>query len=104
MKLKDASLLRTQSYINGEWVGAADGLSFAVHNPADGSLIAEVADLGAADVTRAIDVAVPAHPVGPHLHRRRRHGPVRPVHVVTDKVLNLRGSEGTTLAQNFSPT
>ena len=60
MKLKDASLLRTQAYINGEWVGAAGGRSFAVHNPADGSLIAEVADLGAADVTRAIDVAVPA--------------------------------------------
>ena len=60
MKLKDASLLRTQSYINGEWVGAADGRSFAVHNPADGSLIAEVADLGAADITRAIDAAVPA--------------------------------------------
>ena len=60
MKLKDASLLRTQSYINGEWVGASDGRSFTVHNPADGSLIAEVADLGAADVTRAIDLAVPA--------------------------------------------
>ena len=60
MKLKDASLLRTQSYINGEWVGAADGRNFAVHNPADGTLIVEVADLGAADVTRAIDAAVPA--------------------------------------------
>ena len=37
MKLKDASLLRTQSYINGEWVGAADGRSFAVHNVAGSS-------------------------------------------------------------------
>ena len=60
MKLKDASLLRTQSYINGKWVGAADGRSFAVHNPADGTLIAEVADLETGDVTWAIDTAVPA--------------------------------------------
>jgi succinate-semialdehyde dehydrogenase/glutarate-semialdehyde dehydrogenase len=60
MKLKDASLLREQSYINGEWVGAADGRRFVVHNPADGSVIAEVADLGATEVTRAIDAAVPA--------------------------------------------
>ena len=66
MKLKDASLLRNQSYIDGEWVGAADGRSFAVHNPADGSLIAEVADLGAADVTRAIGVAVPAQKAWAH--------------------------------------
>ena len=28
MKLKDASLLRTQSYINGEWVGADDAVSY----------------------------------------------------------------------------
>lgn len=60
MKLKDASLLRTQSCVNGEWVGAVDGRCFAVHNPADGSLIADVADLGAADIARAIDAVVPA--------------------------------------------
>ncbi|MEL0098978.1 MAG: NAD-dependent succinate-semialdehyde dehydrogenase [Opitutae bacterium] len=60
MKLKDPSLLRTDAYINGEWVSAPDGRVFGVHNPVDGSLIAEVADLGADAVTRAIDIAVPA--------------------------------------------
>ena len=45
MKLKDPSLLRSQAYINGAWVDAADGRVFAVNNPADGSLIAEVASL-----------------------------------------------------------
>jgi succinate-semialdehyde dehydrogenase/glutarate-semialdehyde dehydrogenase len=47
MKLKDPSLLRSQAYINGVWIDATDGCVFAVNNPADGSLIAEVADLGA---------------------------------------------------------
>ena len=60
MKLKDPSLLRSQAYINGAWIDAADGRVFGVHNPSDGSLIAEVADLGADSVTAAIDAAVPA--------------------------------------------
>ena len=60
MKLKDPSLLRSQAYINGAWIDAADGRVFAVNNPADGSLIAEVADLGADAITAAIDAAVPA--------------------------------------------
>ena len=60
MKLKDPSLLRRQAYVNGAWIDAADGRVFAVNNPADGSLIAEVADLGADSITAAIDAAVPA--------------------------------------------
>jgi len=60
MKLKDPSLLRSQAYINGAWIDAADGRVFAVNNPADGSLIAEVADLGADSITAAIDAAVPS--------------------------------------------
>ena len=60
MKLKDPSLLRTEAYINGAWVSAEDGHVFGAHNPADGSLIAKVADLGADAITAAIDAAVPA--------------------------------------------
>ena len=60
MKLQDPSLLRGQAYINGEWVDAVDGRVFGVHNPANGELIIEVADLSADAVTHAIDVAVPA--------------------------------------------
>ena len=60
MKLKDPSLLRSKAYINGAWIDAADGRVFAVNNPADGSLITEVADLGADSITAAIDAAVPA--------------------------------------------
>ena len=60
MKLNDPSLLRSKAYINGEWVDAVDGRVFGVHNPANGKLIIEVADLNADAVTHAIDAAVPA--------------------------------------------
>ena len=55
--LSDASLLRTQAYINGEWVDADDGSTFKVYNPANHEVIAEVADCGAAETRRAIEAA-----------------------------------------------
>ena len=58
MKLNDPNLLRVDSYINGGWVTGKT--RFAVTNPANGEVIAEVADLGSAEVTAAIDAAVPA--------------------------------------------
>ena len=58
MKLNDPTLLRVDSYINGRWI--AGSKRFAVANPATGEVIAKVADLGAAEVTAAIDAAVPA--------------------------------------------
>jgi succinate-semialdehyde dehydrogenase/glutarate-semialdehyde dehydrogenase len=58
MQLNDPTLLRVDSYINGSWI--AGSKRFAVANPATGEVIAEVADLGADEVTAAIDAAVPA--------------------------------------------
>ncbi len=55
--LKDASLLKTQSYINGEWVNADSGATFDVIDPASGEVIAQVANLGAAETRRAIEAA-----------------------------------------------
>ncbi len=55
--LSDPGLLRTQAYINGEWVDADDGSTFPVYNPANGELVAEVANLGAAETRRAIEAA-----------------------------------------------
>ena len=60
MKLNDPTLLRTDSYVNGAWTKAKGDKRFAVTNPATGAVIAEVADLGAAEVKAAIDAAVPA--------------------------------------------
>ena len=55
--LKDASLLKTQAYIDGQWVDADDKSTFAVTNPATGEVIAQVANMGAAETKRAIEAA-----------------------------------------------
>ena len=57
IQLKDSSLLKTQAYINGEWVDGDKGETFAVINPATGENLAEVASVGAAETKRAIDAA-----------------------------------------------
>ena len=56
MQLKDASILRVDAYVDGNWI--AGKKRFAVTNPANNELIAEVTDLGATEVTAAIDAAV----------------------------------------------
>jgi len=55
--LSDPSLLRTQAYINGEWVDADNGATFPVYNPATHEVIAEIASVGAAETRRAIEAA-----------------------------------------------
>ena len=60
--LADGSLLKTESFIDGVWVPAASGARFAVHNPADGLKLAEVANAGAAEATQAIAAAQRAMP------------------------------------------
>ncbi len=58
--LADPSLLKTQSLIDGAWV---DGPSrFAVHDPATGGHLADVANLGAAEATTALAAANRAWP------------------------------------------
>src|SRR5687768_127774 len=55
LPLKDPKLFRTQCYIDGEWVSAAQTIS--VVNPATGSQLGTVPKLGAAEARRAIDAA-----------------------------------------------
>jgi succinate-semialdehyde dehydrogenase/glutarate-semialdehyde dehydrogenase len=62
LKLKDETLLRADSYVNGEWTGAASGARFPVTNPATGETIAEVANLDVSDVKLAIEAANAAWP------------------------------------------
>ncbi|WP_233884261.1 NADP-dependent succinate-semialdehyde dehydrogenase [Paraburkholderia flagellata] len=62
MNLKDATLLQTNAYINGEWQGAEDGATFEVKNPATGALIGTVPRMGAAETRRAIAAANAAWP------------------------------------------
>ncbi len=55
-------LLRTRAYVDGEWIGADDGATFPVLNPATGETIADVPRLGAAETRRAIEAAARAQP------------------------------------------
>ncbi len=60
--LQDQTLLKTQAYIDGAWCHAASNQSFTVDNPADGSIIADVANCDATDTRRAIEAASHALP------------------------------------------
>ena len=62
MQLNDTTLLRTQAFVDGQWIDADDGAIFAVSNPADLSPICDVAALGAAETARAVAAAEAALP------------------------------------------
>lgn len=53
--LGDPSLLRTDAYIDGNWVGGSN--RFPVHDPATGQHLADVACLGVAETEQAIAAA-----------------------------------------------
>ena len=57
MKLHNQALYRQQCYINGQWVDAADGGTIEVTNPADGSGLATVPNMGAQETREAIEHA-----------------------------------------------
>ena len=59
-QLKDPSLLKTDALINGIWVPGSS--RFAVHDPATGRHLADVANLGASDAQAAIAAANAAWP------------------------------------------
>jgi len=60
--LKDSKLFRDRCYVDGAWIGADSGKTFAVHNPASGAALGGVPDLGAAETRRAIEAADKAWP------------------------------------------
>ena len=55
-------LLRTSVYLNGAWLSANNGKTFAVLNPANGESIANVPACGELETERAIDAANTAWP------------------------------------------
>ena len=57
IQLNDMGLLKTQAFINGEWVDGDNGETFAVTNPANGEHLADIASVGAAETRRAIEAA-----------------------------------------------
>jgi succinate-semialdehyde dehydrogenase/glutarate-semialdehyde dehydrogenase len=75
--LKDTALLRNQLYINGHWCDAKVGTTFQVCNPADGNILAEVANGQAEDARRAIDAAAAALPAWQALSAKERSSILR---------------------------
>ncbi|MCM2328917.1 MAG: NADP-dependent succinate-semialdehyde dehydrogenase [Lysobacter sp.] len=75
--LKDPSLFRDRCYLDGAWVDADSGRRFDVDNPADGSVVGSVPDMGAAETKRAIDAAARALPAWRALPAKERSKIVR---------------------------
>lgn len=63
MKLENSNLLQTQSFINNKWVSARSGKTFKVLNPANGEVVANVADCTQAETEVAIKAADKAFPL-----------------------------------------
>ncbi|MDR5886105.1 NAD-dependent succinate-semialdehyde dehydrogenase [Vreelandella janggokensis] len=62
LQLKDPGLLKTQAYIDGQWVDGKQSTHFEVINPATGEVVAQVANAGADDARMAIEAAHRALP------------------------------------------
>src|SRR5258708_34250885 len=62
LPLKDPKLFREQCYIDGQWLGADSGKSFAADNPATREPLGSVPDMGTAETKRAIEAADRAWP------------------------------------------
>jgi succinate-semialdehyde dehydrogenase / glutarate-semialdehyde dehydrogenase len=60
--LRRADLVRTQAWLNGRWVDADSGETFAVTNPATGEELARVPRMGAVETRRALEAAEAAYP------------------------------------------
>jgi len=60
MQLRDSSLLRTQAYVNGAWIDAANGATYPITNPATGEKLADVARCSVPETKAAIDAAATA--------------------------------------------
>jgi len=63
MNLQDPNFLRSANWLGGQWIGADDGATLTVIDPASGAMLAEVPRCGALETRRAIaaaDAALPA--------------------------------------------
>src|SRR6185312_415842 len=64
--------LRTQAFLNGEWVNATSGATHEVLNPATREKLGTVPDMGAAETRRAIEAAAAALPAWGRLTAKER--------------------------------
>src|SRR5437868_13443268 len=73
-RLKDASLLREQCYIDGAWTGKA---SRAVTNPVNGHELAKTPVMSTAETTQAVEAAERAFPAWAKLTAKARSNVLR---------------------------
>ena len=57
INISDKDLYKTGAFINGDWINSDDRSTYSVNNPATGEIIAEVANCGFDETTRAINAA-----------------------------------------------
>ncbi len=62
VQLKDKSLFREHCYVNGEWIGADNGKTIKVEDPASGEQLGTVPSLGVGETRKAIEAAASALP------------------------------------------
>jgi succinate-semialdehyde dehydrogenase/glutarate-semialdehyde dehydrogenase len=62
LNLADSELLKSEAFIDGAWTGAKSDARFDVLNPANGEVIARVADAGEGEARCAIEAAARAFP------------------------------------------
>ncbi|KAF2109201.1 Aldehyde/histidinol dehydrogenase [Lophiotrema nucula] len=60
--LNDKSLLKSQSYVNGQWIDAKSGKTFEVTDPATGEVIGTMPEFDKSDTEAAIAAAADAFP------------------------------------------
>jgi succinate-semialdehyde dehydrogenase/glutarate-semialdehyde dehydrogenase len=75
--LKDPSLFKEESFINGKWFKSGSGATFPINNPANNDIIAQVANLDAADAEKAIAAANAAFPKWKGITGKERAGFMR---------------------------
>ena len=81
LKLERTDLIRTRHHIAGAWVANTEsGARLPVLNPADDSLVAEVADGGAPEALAALDAAQAAFPSWRHTPAKVRAARLRRWH------------------------
>ncbi|OBZ70332.1 Glutarate-semialdehyde dehydrogenase DavD [Grifola frondosa] len=71
--LKDASLIRTQAFIDGKWVDAKEGGKITVTNPATTEELGTVPEMGLPETKEAIDAASKAFKTWSKTTAKQRH-------------------------------
>jgi len=80
MELRDPALFREQAFVAGAWSGADSGATIAIRDPANGTPLAAVPDMGAAETRRAIAAADAAWPAWRALTAKQRGAILRAWH------------------------